>query len=341
MTPFLLEMLRDPETKVPLCVEHARYGEKGRVTDCILKGRRGRTYPVRKSIPRFTGERQKIRTVVSDKEQHTERHKSLYKNAWENEFVRNTFGAENIFKDRVVIDCGGGSGYQALWMLEMGAKHVIYIENSRAVDGVARECMEESAHIDIVQCTLEELPFAEGSFDGVVVCNDALRHSPSFDHSLKSLWALLSPAGEIVFQCPVRQTKRWYHHMRYKVVNKTFRRFMMRRSNAFVCGYARLVSFLHLWPGVGYLLMKNHLVYRTTKPSGHFCWLRRYKDAVDHTFEYFAGYKYEHVKTADELKSLVGFLQNNPAAVFNLEAVCNKDKPVGMAIRVKKSESAS
>lgn len=337
MTPFLLEMLRDPADGGCLQVQHPRYDEKGCLADCILIGKNGKTYPVRKGIPRFTGQRQKIRTVISDKEQHTESHKNLYKHAWLNEFVKNTFNGEDVFKDKVVIDCGGGSGYQALWMLESGAKHVIHIESSHAVDGVVRECMEDSLFIDIVQCTLDDLPFEAESFEGLIICNDALRHSPSFDNSLKSLWSILLPSGEVVFQCPLRKTKYWYHHARHKVVHVNLRRFMSARSNWFVAIYSRLASFLHLLPIINYILIKNQLVYRTTKPNGHFCLKRRYKDAVHHTFEYFAGYKYEHIKTQDELKNLVYFLQRDSNYIQNLEHVCHKDRPVGMAIRIKKS----
>ncbi|MAI08247.1 MAG: hypothetical protein CMF61_04725 [Magnetococcales bacterium] len=337
MTPFLLNMLRDPADGSQLKVKHPRYNEHGHVSDGILVGKSGVTYPVRKGIPRFTGQRQKIRTVLTDKEQHTEAHKSLHKHAWENEFVQNTFGRDTIFKDKVVIDCGGGSGYQGLWMLEKGAKHVIHIECSRAVDGVVRECMEESPHIDIIQCTLDELPFKAESFDGLIICNDTLRHCDSFDNSLKSLWGILENGGELVFQCPVRQNRYWYHHLRHVLIHKGFRKFMQKRSSFTVGLYARIVSFLHLIPGMNYVLIRNNLVYRTTKPSGHFCLARRYKDAVHHTFEYFAGYKFEHVKTQDELKNLVSFLQSNPVHIENMEHVCHKHRPNGMAIRMRKS----
>jgi SAM-dependent methyltransferase len=336
MTPFLLQMLRDPNDGSRLGVKHPRYDKKGHISDCILVGKSGATYPVRKGIPRFTGERQKIRTVVSDKEQHTEAHKNLYKHAWLNEFVKHTFGGEDVFKDKVVMDCGGGSGYQGLWMLQNGAKHVIHLENSRAVDGVVRECMEDSPFIDIVQCTLDGLPFEPESFEGLIICNDALRHSPSFDHSLKSLWSILSSCGEIVFQCPLRQDKYWYHHLRHKMIHINLRRFMSNRSNWFVSLYAKILAFLNLLPGVNYILLKNQLVYRTTKPNGHFCLKRRYKDAMHHTFEYFAGYKYQHIKTQDELRNLAYFLQKNPCYINNLEDICCQDRPVGMALRIKK-----
>lgn len=336
MTPFLLEILRDPKDGSRLQVKHPRFDKRGSTTDCILVSENGSTYPVRRGIPRFTGQRQKVRTVVSNKEQHAESHKSLYKHAWQDEFVQNTFGGDDVFKDKVVIDCGGGSGYQGLWMLEKGAKHVIHIESSRAVDGVVRECMEQSPHIDIVQCTLDKLPFEMESFDGMIICNDALRHCPSFDYSLKSLWKVLRTGGEVVFNCPVRQNKYWYHHLRYKLVHKGLRQFMLNRPSWLVTGYARLASFLHLMPGFNYILLKNQLVYRTTKPSGHFCLMRRYKDAVHHTFEYFAGHKHEHVKTVSELKNLVNYLQRNPLYVENLEQVCQKEKPAGLAIRMRK-----
>ena len=50
--------------------------------------------------------------------------------------MANTFGTAEVFRGKVVVDAGAGSGAQAVWMLESGARHVILLDLSHAVDGV-------------------------------------------------------------------------------------------------------------------------------------------------------------------------------------------------------------
>ncbi|MFT7144576.1 MAG: SAM-dependent methyltransferase, partial [bacterium] len=219
---------------------------------------------------------------------------------------------------------------------EQGAKHVIILENSQHIDGIARKSTKVHENIDTVQCSLEALPFKLNSFSGLITCNDVLQHAASFDNSLKSLWGILKNKGEIVLSCPVRQSKRWYHKVRYKAVNIGLRRFLSARSVHVTKQYSRVVSLLHLLPLMNILLIKNKLVHRTTKPSGHFCMHRRYKDAFHHTFEYFAGHKHEHLKTEPELKQLIEYLQKNPLYIKNGETFFQNDRPLGLALRMKK-----
>lgn len=337
MTPYLLSILCDPADKSPLSIKHPRYDEDGNITSGILVSENGNTYPVRYGIPRFTGRRSRVVSCVSDKEEHSASHQKLYKDAWLNEYVQHTFGSADVFKGKKVVDCGGGSGYQAKWMVENGADHVICIENSNRVDGIVRECMEMHGNIDIVQCSLDALPFQENAFEGMITCNDALQHARSYDRCLKSLWNILTPNSEIVLTCHLRKCSRWYHGLRYKWVDIGLRRFMKKRSAFYVRTYAVLVSFLHLLPFVGQFLVKNHFVWRTIKGGGAFCFVERYKDALHHTFEYFAGHTYEHIKTADELKGLLGFLQSDPTMIQNDEYYYSDARPLGLAIRVRKS----
>lgn len=337
MTPFLLNMLRDPEDGSALTVKHPRYDKRGNISHCILESKNGNTYAVRNGIPRFTGERERVRTMVSDSEKHSEFHQNLYKESWLNEYVKHTFGSTDIFKNEVVIDCGGGTGYQGKWMIDNGAKHVIILENSQHVDGITRELMETHENIDIVQCSLEALPFEPKSFSGLITCNDVLQHTPSFDNSLKSLWGILGYKGEIVVSCPVRQCQYWYHKARYRLINVYLRHFLSTCSPSIAKQYARFVSLLYLIPGMDYILLKNNLVHRTTRSGGHLCMVRRYKDAFHHTFEYFAGHKHEHIKTVPELQKLVLYLQANPLNIKNNEYFFKKNRPLGVALRIKRS----
>src|SRR5437867_1331039 len=144
MTPRLLDYLCDPTTKEPLSLIAPLFDDKGRIVSGDLKSPNGVTYPIRAGIPRFVGDAKLAKTVESFGDEWNHFNFRDFKAHWLNHTVANTFGTTDIFKDKVVVDAGGGSGSQTLWMLESGAKHVIMLELSHCVDDVVRRNLEPS-----------------------------------------------------------------------------------------------------------------------------------------------------------------------------------------------------
>jgi ubiquinone/menaquinone biosynthesis C-methylase UbiE len=95
-------------------------------------------------------------------------------------------------RPRRVLEVGGGQGELAEWMLaELGAE-VEYVDLSPRMAELAR-----ARGISARQGDVQELPFADGSFDTVVAAW-MLFHVPDLDRGLAEIERVLAPGGFLV-----------------------------------------------------------------------------------------------------------------------------------------------
>ena len=153
MTPFLLNLIADPETKRPLTLRDAEY--KGdTIVSGILESESGKKYPIINGIPRFAMDENRD-SVESFGDEWNYFNFIDFKIQWLNHTVKNTFGSTDYFKDKIIIDAGGGSGSQTKWFLEYGAKHVILLDLSHSVDDVVKRNLTEFSNVDVIQCSID------------------------------------------------------------------------------------------------------------------------------------------------------------------------------------------
>lgn len=96
-------------------------------------------------------------------------------------------------RPRRVLEVGGGQGELAERIqAELGA-HVTFVDQSERMVELARARGIEDAHVGDVQ----ELPFADGSFD-VAVAAWMLYHVPNVERGLAELARVLEPGGRLV-----------------------------------------------------------------------------------------------------------------------------------------------
>lgn len=96
-------------------------------------------------------------------------------------------------RPRRVLEVGGGQGELAERIqAELGA-HVTFVDQSERMVELARARGIEDAHVGDVQ----ELPFADGSFD-VAVAAWMLYHVPNVERGLAELARVLEPGGQLV-----------------------------------------------------------------------------------------------------------------------------------------------
>jgi len=69
--------------------------------------------------------------------------------------VTNTFGREDVFSGKIVVDRGAGSGMQTRWMTELGAQRVIALELSDSVDHVMKSNSGHLKNVDVIQCSID------------------------------------------------------------------------------------------------------------------------------------------------------------------------------------------
>jgi 2-polyprenyl-6-hydroxyphenyl methylase/3-demethylubiquinone-9 3-methyltransferase len=110
---------------------------------------------------------------------------------------------------RRVLDAGCGGGLVARELAAAGAE-VVGVDRSLGSLGVARRAVDRSiGSFRPVQGRLEQLPFADGSFDAVVAA-DVLEHLPDLPAAVAELARVLAPGGGFVFDTVNRTSWSWF-----------------------------------------------------------------------------------------------------------------------------------
>lgn len=340
MTPFLAKYLCDPVTREPLRLVNARKGADGRILAGELVSPSGGVYPVRDGIPRFV-DPSLVEAVASFGNQWN-RFDFDFKENWLAHSVAHTFGNPEVFRGRLIVDAGGGAGRQTRWFLEHGAKHVILLELSHAVDGIVRRNLGGFSNVDVIQCSIDAPPLRDGSIDGLVYCHNVIQHTPSVETTAQALWRLVAPGGELVFNCYGVNDQGWLRWIRFHLVYGFFRATIPRLPLRLRLLYAAAMGWLRLVPGLGCFLEKAEFCVQGDVPdrpgeSRLERLRRRYRLTVVNTFDKYGAHRYQHHKTEEEIRALVCSLQPDPGKVYNLDAYFRRPQPIGCAIRLVRS----
>lgn len=338
MKPWLLDYLCDPVDGLPLKLVEAKRGKTGDITSGKLVGRKGRVYPIVQGVPRFV-ERQVQATVDGFGDQWNHFNFDDFFLQWRDQSVKNTFGGLAWFKGKTVVDCGAGHGMQSKWMAEAGAKRVIALELSHAVDGVFRRNLKGlEDKVQVIQCSIDAPPLRAGSIgkDGLVICHNVIQHTPSVEKTAKALWALVGKGGAFAFNCYTRDDSVWWQRLRFRWYQGV--RGVLQRCPFFVRWvYVHLMGILALIPGVDWVLKKSLLaVVGTTTPGPNYLW-RKWRAVVVNTFDGYGGHGYQHHLTLGEQKALAKELQPDTKKWTNAKAYFEtRPMPIGVALRLGK-----
>lgn len=338
MTPFLVALLSDPRTGEPLRLENAVYDERGHILEGNLTSATGSSWPIRNGIPRFVSE--SFSSVRAFGDQWNFFNFTDFKRHWLEHTVANTFGSTEAFRDKVVVDAGGGSGAQTLWMLEAGAKHVILLDLSQSVDDVVQRNLAPSGYrnYDVVQCSIDEPPIRPSSIDGIVICHNVIQHTPDVERTARALYRIVG-RGEFVFNCYEKNVDGFARKLRWLVYDGVLRRLVPRLPFSFRLAYARVMGIARQIPLLGTVLEKGMFAMMGHVPRGSdgaMSYLRRrYRATVLNTFDLLGAHRYQHHLTNDELRALVADLQPDSSRVGNHTAYFTARKP-GCALRVQK-----
>jgi SAM-dependent methyltransferase len=332
----LVDYLCDPVDKSPLRIEDEVTDAAEHVVSGRLVSQSGRTYKIRDGIPRFVPDAGAANAVRSFGDEWNYFNFDHYKLNWLNHTVRNTFGSTAAFAGKLVVDAGAGSGMQSRWMREAGARRVIALELSHAVDGIMRRNFAGLDGIDIVQCSIDHPPLKDASIDGMVICHNVIQHTPSVEATARALWALVAPGGELVFNCYLKNDFNALRRFRFWFYQR-LRQHLSRTSFGFLLWYARTMAVLRFVPILGLVLERLCFVVRGEVPAGK-QWLRRaYRLAVLNTFDWYGAHEHQHHKTREEIDSLVKELQPDASKVCNLQSYLKLPAPpIGCAIRLER-----
>ncbi len=335
MTPGLLELLCDPVDRQPLRLDNASYDARGHIVSAELVSSTGQRYPVIDGVPRFHRQPEMTDSVESFGDEWNHFDFIAFRDNWLQHTVRNTFGSLEVFRGKVVVDAGAGSGSQSRWIHEAGAAHVIALELSHSVDGVMRRNLDGLEGVDIVQCSIDAPPLRDACIPGIVICHNVIQHTRSVEDTARSLWRLVGPGGEFVFNCYPKNDLGWLRRMRLRLY-EGLRAFLSRRSFGFRLAYARTMSVLRFVPLLGLVLEKSMLMVRGDVVPGP-NWIRRaYRAGALNTFDCYGSHAWQHLKSDDEIRALVAELQPDPSRIGNLDRYFLRPQPIGIALRLSR-----
>lgn len=308
----------------------------------MLTSPSGRQYPIINRIPRFV-EPALYESVRSFGDQWNHFNYTDFKQNWLEHTVQNTFGSTEGFRDLVIVDAGGGSGSQSLWMLESGAKRVILLELSHSVDDVVRRNIESGkwSNFDVIQCSIDAPPIRANAIDGLVICHNVIQHTPSVERTAEALYRIVAPGGEFVFNCYRAGKPGLLTFIKTHITYGPLRALFQRLPFSWLLGYSRLMGVLRLVPILGSITNKLRLSLtgKVPKIAGESWWThkkRAYRQTVLNTFDMYGSHAYQHQIPDKDLQALLARLQPDKARIGNYEAYFTRPQPSGCALRVGK-----
>ncbi|NBX86450.1 MAG: methyltransferase domain-containing protein [Proteobacteria bacterium] len=346
MTPFLLPLLMCPVTRAPLKLVDAEMAPDGTITSGMLVSTKDpkRRYPVVRGVPRFVPppEVENHAAVEAFGDQWNFFNYDRFKEHFLEFGMNPTFGGIAWMKDKLVLDTGSGSGMQIKWMVEAGAKHVIGLELSQSVDGVMADNLREVKNVDIIQCSIDQIPLRDEAIGaelapagGLVMCHNAIQHTPNVQRTLTELWRVTGAGSELAFNCYTRNDSTHITRWRHRIYS-TLRVFISSLPFSFRLGYAHLMSALRFVPFLGWFLEKADWMRRGDVPTsiaGRERWRQLYRVGVLHTFNYFGSHQYQHHHSFPELQSMVEKLEPKPE-MLNAEKFFTPHHATGMMLRL-------
>ena len=201
MKTLLVEHLACPECCGELRVEGASTRAEEVESGLLLCTACGRSYPIRGGVPRLlprnvSALQRRTADAFGWQWQHFVEMHPLY----ERQFLDWIYPlGPDAFKDRCVLDAGCGMGRHAFYAAQYGARLVVAMDFSDAVD-TARDALRDLPNAHVVQGDIHQPPFRRradfGEFD-LIYSIGVLHHLPVPRDGCRSLVRFVSPGGTI------------------------------------------------------------------------------------------------------------------------------------------------
>ncbi len=328
MRDWALDHLACPASGAPLELRGAvREGDDIVAGELVAPG--GETYSIVAGVPRFAAvARQAQDTVESFGFEWNELNFDQFFMNWRDHVVARNFGSLDYFRDKVVLECGSGSGMHARWMLEHGARRVVSLELSHSVDGIMRQNLKGFADRSlVVQCDIASPPVRKGTAD-LVYCINVVQHTEDPQRTTERLYSLLGPRSEMFVNYYCRAEKMPLDfHLRELLRQRVFKRL----PNGVTLAIFRALAAAAMVPGLDQALVRSVLV-RGEVPAGEGYLRRKYRQTVLNSYDYYGSHAYQHYFTPSDLRRLFDESGIPMAKVPNFDEVLEKTLP-GHAFR--------
>jgi SAM-dependent methyltransferase len=232
LSPALIELLRCPACGASL-------DEDGDEVVCAARHR----YPVIRGIPRLFDD---ARLSIEQR-----RTAEAFGYSWTHYPDRNPYTEEQWrdwvlplgpedFEGKLVLDAGCGLGGFAEYASAWGARQVVGVDLSEAIDAAGERLGDQ---IDLVQADIYELPFAPGTFD-LAYSIGVLHHLPDPEEGFRAVVRAVRPGGGVFAWVYGREGNDWI----VRIVDPLRRHLFRRLPRRLLKWGVSLAAAAVLWP---------------------------------------------------------------------------------------------
>ena len=197
-----IKYLCDPIDKTSLSVSKITSRDGEYIISGILKSRSGNIYKIKNGVPILISKKtQGVSSVESFAYEWNTFDFDYGKKGWLNDIVEPVVDSTKYFKDKVVIDCGAGSGRQSLWIAEAGAKFVFSIELSDSATTIVKRVTSKFKNrIFVIQADIAHLPLKRNIANiDVAYCVNVIQHTKNPLKGTEEISKLLNKNSTFIF----------------------------------------------------------------------------------------------------------------------------------------------
>ena len=176
------------------------YGEE--IITGILKSRSGNIYKIINGVPKLlTDKTQKIETVDSFGYEWKDFDFDYGKNGWVKDIVIPMFGGVDYFNNKIIVDCGAGSGRQSQWMAEAGAKFIFCLELSDTARTIVKKVTNRIKNkVFVIQADIAHIPInTENVKVDLVYCINVIQHTKNPKSTMVELSRMMEKNTDLLF----------------------------------------------------------------------------------------------------------------------------------------------
>lgn len=248
-----IKYLCDPIDKTNLEFLEITKNKGNDVISGTLKSKSGHMYKIRNGVPilinNFT---QPTSSVESFAYEWNTFDFDFGKNGWIQDIVKPVIGTKMYFKNKIIVDCGAGSGRQSLWMAEAGAKFVFSLELSNAAQTITQRVAKKLPEkIFVIQCDISHIPINIKKVKvNLVYCVNVVQHTKDPMLTISELSSFLSKKSDLMFNAYLKKGRDlglWFLSLARRVTIY-IPRFLLMWLTFLIAG---VIHSLYLMPFIG------------------------------------------------------------------------------------------
>lgn len=197
-----IKYLCDPIDKTDLKFEKIEKQVDNNILVGVLKSKSGHKYQIKKGVPILLSKiTQSLNSVDSFGYEWKTFDFNYGKKGWLNDIVKPIFNSSKYFRNKIIIDCGAGSGRQSLWMAQAGAKFVFSLELSNsAMTMLPKVTKRYKNKVFVIQADIAHIPLKQKYIKpNLVYCLNVIQHTINPSKTTLEISKLLSKKSYFIY----------------------------------------------------------------------------------------------------------------------------------------------